>query len=432
MNERTNLDRELTVYLQGRSTNRAPAGLLATTLATVERTRQRPAWLLVLRPVADRRPAVWAPPASARLGLVAILLCALVIGVIVVAGSQRRLPPPFGPARSGALVVELGGHIGVMNPDGTGLTMLTSGQATDSYPFWSPDGTRLAFTSYQDESSALIVMNADGSDRMTVVDGLLGGVWVGGGVRFGPDIGLSWSPDSKRIAFSARIGDTPEEQIYVADADRTGATRISGSDVFGISPSWSPDGSLIVFKRIYRCCGVPPDSLWLIGPDGSNPRQLSARTGVREALTGTVWSPDGNRLAFIAPGTDLNLDVYIINVDGTGETNITHSHEDEFFPSWSPDGNRIAFSRVRLGASSLGTGVFVIDPDGTNLVQVPTGATSVTTLLWSPDGSRILGYVEAGLGGADAIAVLDPTRTNPPVDVRLPGAGSASWQRLAP
>ena len=173
------------------------------------------------------------------------------------AGSQRRLPPPFGLARSGALVVEFGGHIGVLKPDGTGLTMLTSGQATDSYPIWSPDGTRFAFTSYQEESSALIVMDADGGHRIMLADGLLGGAWVGGGVWFGPAIGLSWSPDSQRIAFSARIGDAAEQQIYVTDADRPDATRIGGSDVYGISPSWSPDGSLIVFKRIHRVLRRP-------------------------------------------------------------------------------------------------------------------------------------------------------------------------------
>jgi Tol biopolymer transport system component len=426
MTERTSLDRELTAYLDGRGTNRAPAGLLETSLARVERTRQRPAWLLVGRRLADRRPAVWTPPVSARLVLVAVLVFALVIGALVAAGSQKRLPPPFGLARPGALVVSLGGHIGAMRPDGTGLSMLTSGPEIDSYPTWSPDGTRFAFTSYQEDSSALIVMDADGGHRITLADRLFGVA------DFGPAIGLSWSPDSRRIAFSARIGDAPEQQIYVTDADRSDATRIGAFDMYGVSPSWSPDGSLIAFKRVVPCCGGPPASLWLMGADGSRPHQLSPVTGTREALTGTAWSPDGKKVAFLAPGNDLNNDIFVINVDGTGVTNITHSLEDEFWPSWSPDGRKIAFSRVALGASLLGTGVFVVDADGTNLIQVPTGTTGVSTPLWSPDGSRILGYIEGGLGGADAIAVLDPTGRNPPVDIRLPGVGSASWQRLAP
>ena len=58
-------------------------------------------------------------------------------------------------------------------------------------PIWSPDGTRIAFTSYQEGAYALIVMDADGGHRITLADGLLGPAWVGGGVRFGPAIGLS-------------------------------------------------------------------------------------------------------------------------------------------------------------------------------------------------------------------------------------------------
>ena len=310
--------------------------------------------------------------------------------------------------------------------------MLTSGPEVDSDPTWSPDGTRLAFDSYHEAKYALIVMEADGGHRTTLANGLLGPVWPGGGVAFGPAIGLSWSPDSHRIAFSARIGDAAEQQIYVTDADRPGATRIVASDWYGVSPTWSPDGSSIAFKRIVPCCGGPPDSLWLVGPDGSNPHQLSAATGTHEALLGTAWSPDGTRLAFMAPGTDLNNDIFVVTADGRAQTNVTHSPEDEFWPSWSPDGTRIAFSRIRMGASSLATGVFVVGADGTNLVQVRTDDTGISSLVWSPAGAQILGYVDGGFGGAESIAFLDPTGQRPAVDVPLPGARSATWQRLAP
>ena len=433
MTERMSLDRELTAYLEGRSTNRATAGLLETSLARVDATRQRPAWLLVGRRLAAQRPYFWTPPVSARVVLVVILLAALVIGAIVAAGSQKRLPPPFGLARSGALVVEFGGHIGIMRPDGTGLSVLTSGPEIDSDPTWSPDGTRFAFTSYQEASYALIVMDADGGHRITLADGLLEGVWIGGGVAFGPAIWISWSPDSHRIAFSARIGDALEQQHLRhgcqpprSNQDRR-IRRLRGvSELVSGRLHDRVQEDRSVLRRPARF------SLWLVGADGSSPHQLSATTGTREALTGTAWSPDGARLAFLAPGTDLHNDIFVINADGTGERDITQSLEDEFWPSWSPDGTRIAFSRVQEGSTSLGTGLFVVDADGTNLVPVITGTAGVSTILWSPDGSRILGYVDGGFGGADSIAVLDPTGRKPPVEIPLPGAGSASWQRLAP
>ena len=87
MNERTSLDRDLVAYLDGRSTNRAPAGLLEAT-SRESKTRQRPAWLVVGRRLADRRPVVWAPPVSARLVIAAVLLFALLIGALVAVGSQ--------------------------------------------------------------------------------------------------------------------------------------------------------------------------------------------------------------------------------------------------------------------------------------------------------------------------------------------------------
>jgi hypothetical protein len=66
-----------------------------------------------------------------------------------------------------------------------------------------------------------------------------------------------------------------------------------------------------------------------------------------------------------------------------------------------------------------------------NLVRLPTGTADVSDPFWSSDGSRILGCLDRGFGGADLIAVVDLTGRNPPVDIQLPGAGSASWQRLA-
>jgi Tol biopolymer transport system component len=435
MTERRDLDRELTAYLEGRSTNRAPAGLLEATLTRVDATRQRPAWLLVGRRLADRMPRPALPPVSSRVVLALILLIALVIASVIVAGSQRRLPPPFGLAKSGAIAVDVGGHIAVMKADGTGLTMLTSGPERDSYPVWSPDGTRFAFASYhygsfaEDNTSTLEVMDADGGHRTTLVK-RLSGVVQG---ALAEQIAASWSPDSRRVAFSGRLGDDVEARIYVADADRSGATELGGSEMYGFSPSWSPDGSTIAFKRIHPCCGGPPDSLWIMRSDGSGARQLSAVTATGGDFARAAWSPDGGHLAFLAPGNSLNYDIFVVNADGTGQTNITESIEDELWPSWSPDGTRIAFTRAALGSSSLDTGVFVVNADGSNTTRIGSSSVPVTTVLWSPDGTRVLGFQDdLGGGPGDSLTILDPARRVPPTTIPLSGAGAASWQRVAP
>jgi hypothetical protein len=130
--------------------------------------------------------------------IVALLIAsAVTVGLIV--GSQHRLPPPFGLAKPGLIAIDPGGHIYVENPDGTGRVQLTSGPDIDTSPAASTAGTSLAYRSrVEDNSSSLIVMSSDGRDRV-VVDN-----WARSGHRL--------SPDSRRIAFGARIhgGQAPD------------------------------------------------------------------------------------------------------------------------------------------------------------------------------------------------------------------------------
>jgi TolB protein len=230
--------------------------------------------------------------------------------------------------------------------------------------------------------------------------------------------------------FAAKADDpTGMAQLFVVNADRPGPTELGGPDMFGVSPAWSPDGKQIVYKRTYPCCGRPPDTLWLITPDGFTASQLSPTTGTAESLVNTTWSPDGQRLAFLAPGRDNNDDIYVINADTTGQVDLTNSPADELWPSWSPDGKRLAFS-VFIG----GGGTYVMNADGSHLIAIYTGAGSASNSVWSPDGSRIVGYVDNSISSRaiDSLVVLDPTNKVDPLVIPAAQFGSTTWQRLAP
>jgi TolB protein len=434
MTGRTDLDREMTAYLEARSTSRTPEGLLENALARVGTTRQRPGWLIPERWVPDGAGRV----ARIRTAAVVIAIVALLLGIAftvgVFVGSQRRLPLPFGIATPGLVAFDVGGDIYVANAYGTDRTQLTFGPDLDDHATWSPDGTMLAYESEQaaDLSTALIVIGADGLHPTILADHL---------VQAG---NITWSPDSRRLAISSRIAGQNAFHIYVAEADRSGIVPLGGPDLFGVEPNWSPDGTTIAFKRVAPCCGGPPDALWLVGSDGSHPRQLSSTTGSAVALWHTAWSPDGRRLAFVANGNGVAQDLYVINADGTGERNISDTPENESWPSWSPDGTRIAFARMSNELPDSGTMV-VVSADGSHAVALAGQSVNSNPPVWSPDGTRVLGYVyRPNIGSQNAIAVFDASGHVPPiitpdmVSVRFLGDvgpvffSTASWQRVAP
>lgn len=430
MTGRDDLDRELAAYFEGQRTVHAPEGILDAARAGIQRTRQRPAWLVLNRWLPDgvRHHAGRTLNVAILITTVALLV-ALAIGIGILVGSRPRLPRPFGLATPGLITFDLGGRIYVAHPDGTGSHQLTAGVRGDGGPTWSPDGMSIAYQSQQgDLSSAVIVIDASGGHGGTIADHL---AQVGD---------ISWAPDSRRVTFSARLVGSHLTHLYVAGIDHPGAMPLGAPDLVGEEPSWSPDGRQIAFKRISSCCGptVVPDSLWLIGVDGSNLHPLWVPDHVlvsgNNDLWNTAWSPDGTHLAFLTYGVGGKFDVYFINADGSGERDITNSPEDEFWPSWSPDGRRIAFPRMWSNLNNAGS-LVVGDPDGSHQVVLTGPYVNSNAPVWSPDGNRVIGYAknpDLAVDVNSAVAIFDPSNRTPPTLIPAAAFNSATWQRLAP
>jgi Tol biopolymer transport system component len=126
------------------------------------------------------------------------------------------------------------------------------------------------------------------------------------------------------------------------------------------------------------------DDIWVMNPDGGAGRQLGTGGGYKPA-----WSPDGQRIAF-ASRRDGDEEIFVMNADGTGVTQITHNDVADTDPAWSPDGQQIVFAsdRDRYG-SSADFDVFTMSADGSDPVQLTDNLVWDNQPAWSPDGRRI-------------------------------------------
>jgi Tol biopolymer transport system component len=233
--------------------------------------------------------------------------------------------------------------IWVMNSDDTGHVNITSTLGNDGEPVWSPDGTKIAFSSDRELGNTDIwVMDADGANPIRLTDD--------GGVDTGP----TWSPNGSKIAFSSdRDGDA---DIYVMDADGANETNITNTTVPEIQPSWAPSGSQIAYTRGGEAapCG---QEIFVMNADGTAPTPLTCEVQARTP----DWSPDGTIIAF-GVGEGTGVSVWLMNADGSQAGEITAPNS--FDPAWSPDGTTILFHGIRSPSGPPEDALYTIDLAG--------------------------------------------------------------------
>jgi TolB protein len=226
-----------------------------------------------------------------------------------------------------------------------------SGLFFQGEPAWSPDGKQIAFVSLRDGTSHVYVMKADGSGARRLTNSAKA------------DDHPSWSPNGSRIVFGR------EGALYGVPAGGGPAHRVGRGFGNAADPAWSPDGKLIAFD--YRQPGFSIRELWIMRADGRGKHQL---TKLRAVSGLAKWSPDGKRLVFQSNLRLGHFEIYTIGADGRGLRQVTQSVVDVIQPSWSPDGSKIAFAR---------DGAIWFDENGKE-TQLTSGKNNDSSPAWRP------------------------------------------------
>jgi Tol biopolymer transport system component len=385
MIERDRTDLRIIELLQDAAPARTPAYAEAISRRARE-TSQRPSWSFPGRWV-PWSPTVPLVPAS-RLALALLtLLLLILLGVAAIVGSARRVPPPFGPAGNGVIVVDDGTGIKLVAQDGQRSTQLPSSHAGDSRPAVSPDGQRVAFLRETNGTRAIEVTDIDGRNLREVVhtDG------AEGGPNLVPEP-PAWSPNSRHIAVTVLVGPAGDEdsQIWIVDVD-TGARSVvlPGGLVASETPVWSPDGERLAFLGSPR--HEPVGFLYVVRADGTGLVQLSRReSSARAGYFGRYrWSPDGTQIATDYGGNATSArSVLLIDVGSQREQELESLGRDASHPSWSPDGRSLAYWRtVEPHVSSWQ--VVLLDLATRRETVLPHLNASAESIAWAPDGTAV-------------------------------------------
>jgi Tol biopolymer transport system component len=300
--------------------------------------------------------------------------------------------------QNGKVFYEKEGDIWSVNPDGTGAVDLTPGTiGAEQRPSPSADGRHVVFQTFTNEG------------------------WY---------VGRGWN-------------------IFSMNADGSNEVNLTKTEdpVINFEPSFSPDGSKIVFMR-----QRPPDGdqdIWVIDANGTGAVELTNSPGINE--TEPEFSPDGTKIVYVSAdpkpiGTDkygneygyeFSNDIWVMNANGSSPEQLTETNSivHNVGPTWSPDSTKIAYSTAEcpppeppaeppVCGMPTASGLHVMNADGTEKTLLLNEGNQIRSgqLSWSPDGTRIAfdSWIAGGIistveatGGAPTLLVANATAHYP-------------------
>lgn len=257
----------------------------------------------------------------------------------------------------------------LIDSDGENLTRVTNHNSTVLSPAWSPDGTRLAFTSVKSGVWRIYVRDlANGAERDVSSRAL----------SSGDHVTPVFAPDGVTLAFAVTSG--IRSGIFTYNVQRSCClTALTGGRWNDISPTYSPDGKWMAFNSNRLGTAIP--QVYTMPGAGGDADLLSPYSYDRPGYyTAPEWSPRGGMVAFSGAIRRGTYHILVARMEDRGRRirQLTWEGNNED-PSWAPDGRHLVFK----GERRWGRGLFVVDVATGTIRTILTGV-DITVPEWSP------------------------------------------------
>lgn len=242
--------------------------------------------------------------------------------------------------------IQASNQICIIHADGTNFRRLTTDDTKQHYyPSVAPDGKSVIYAAFREPNIYEIYEVDIASSVITQLTDRLGNL-------NSPEI----SPDGATIVYKLSTANSNELWLM----DRNGSTPRNIPNAVGWDPTWSPDGSAILFASDME--GAV--QLFTIRIDGSELKRISNLPAIRGR---SDWSPDGQFIATYS-GEPWKRDVYIMNADGSNARMLSPSGGNSQGPSFSPDGRWVAFTSYfdKYGQDN-GCEIYIMRVDGSDV-----------------------------------------------------------------